>query len=63
MANSLCVELVDGTTLEETVEYPLGHKRPRAEGIPLCEWGTENFREQIVPLQLQSYATSRGLAA
>lgn len=36
-ANSLRVELVDGTILEETVEYPIGHKRRRAEGIPLLE--------------------------
>jgi 2-methylcitrate dehydratase len=37
IANSLFVELADGTTLEETVEYPIGHKRRRKEGIPLLE--------------------------
>jgi len=37
IANSLWIELSDGTALEETVEYPLGHKRRRAEGIPLLE--------------------------
>jgi 2-methylcitrate dehydratase len=37
IANSLQVELNDGTVLEETVEYPIGHKRRRAEGIPLLE--------------------------
>ena len=37
IANSLIVELHDGTVLEETVEYPIGHKRRRADGIPLLE--------------------------
>jgi 2-methylcitrate dehydratase len=37
IANSLLIELNDGTTLEETVEYPIGHMRRRAEGIPLLE--------------------------
>jgi 2-methylcitrate dehydratase len=35
IANSLLVELDDGSVLEETVEYPIGHRRRRAEGIPL----------------------------
>ncbi len=37
IANSLVLKLTDGTTLEETVEYPIGHKRRRADGIPLLE--------------------------
>ncbi len=37
IANSLIVELTDGTTIEETVEYPIGHKRRRNDGIPLLE--------------------------
>jgi len=37
IANSLHVELADGTVLEETVEYPIGHKRRRKDGIPLLE--------------------------
>ena len=37
IANSLLVELNDGSTLEQTVEYPIGHMRRRAEGIPLLE--------------------------
>ena len=38
IANGLTVEFADGTTLPEAVvEYPLGHKRRRAEGIPLLE--------------------------
>ena len=32
IANSLRVELDDGTVLEETVEYPIGHRRRREEG-------------------------------
>jgi 2-methylcitrate dehydratase len=35
IANALTVELKDGTILPEVVvEYPIGHKRRRAEGIP-----------------------------
>jgi len=37
IANTLQMELADGTTWEETVEYPIGHKRRREEGIPLLE--------------------------
>jgi 2-methylcitrate dehydratase len=37
IANSLTLTLRDGTTLTETVEYPLGHRRRRNEGIPLLE--------------------------
>jgi len=36
--NALTVELTDGTVLPEVlVEYPIGHKRRRADGIPLLE--------------------------
>ncbi len=35
IANTLRVELTDGTILEETVEYPIGHRRRRDEGLPL----------------------------
>ena len=38
IANGVTVEFADGTSLAESVvEYPLGHKRRRAEGIPLLE--------------------------
>lgn len=38
IANALSVELLDGTVLPEIVcEYPIGHQRRRAEGIPLLE--------------------------
>jgi 2-methylcitrate dehydratase len=45
IANALTVELTDGTVLEEVVvEYPVGHKRRRAEGWPLLE---EKFRRNL----------------
>ncbi|MFA9441114.1 bifunctional 2-methylcitrate dehydratase/aconitate hydratase [Uliginosibacterium sp. sgz301328] len=38
IANALTVEFNDGSTLPEVVcEYPIGHKRRRADGIPLLE--------------------------
>ncbi len=38
IANALTVELKDGTKLKElVVEYPIGHKRRRKEGIPVLE--------------------------
>lgn len=36
IANALTIELNDGTKLDEiVVEYPIGHKRRREEGIPV----------------------------
>lgn len=38
IANALTVEFADGTVLPEVVvEYPIGHKRRRKQGIPLLE--------------------------
>jgi 2-methylcitrate dehydratase len=38
IANALTVRFRDGTSIPElVVEYPIGHKRRRAEGIPLLE--------------------------
>lgn len=38
IANAVTVTLNDGTVWEEiVVEYPIGHKRRRKEGIPLLE--------------------------
>ena len=38
IANALTIEFSDGSRFEElVVEYPIGHKRRRAEGIPLLE--------------------------
>ena len=44
IANSLRAVLDDGTVLEETVEYPIGHKRRRDEGLPLL---VEKFRTNL----------------
>jgi 2-methylcitrate dehydratase len=45
IANALSVELTDGTTLDEVVvEYPIGHKRRRKDGIPLL---VEKFRTNL----------------
>jgi 2-methylcitrate dehydratase len=45
IANALTVTLADGTVLDEVlVEYPLGHQRRRAEGIPLL---VEKFRTNL----------------
>jgi 2-methylcitrate dehydratase len=45
IANALRVEFNDGTTLDEVVvEYPIGHRRRRDEGIPLL---VEKFRTNL----------------
>jgi len=45
IANGLTVELNDGTVLPEVLAtYPLGHRRRRAEGIPLL---VEKFRTNL----------------
>ncbi|MGB8261587.1 MAG: bifunctional 2-methylcitrate dehydratase/aconitate hydratase [Terracidiphilus sp.] len=44
IANRLVVELNDGTVLDETVEYPIGHRRRRVEGLPLL---IEKFRTNL----------------
>ena len=45
IANALTVELNDGTTLPEiSVEYPIGHKRRRSDGIPLL---VEKFKTNL----------------
>ena len=44
IANTLRMELRDGAVLEETVEYPIGHRRRREEGIPLL---IEKFKANL----------------
>jgi 2-methylcitrate dehydratase len=44
IANALRVELKDGSVLERTVEYPLGHRRRRDEGLPLL---IEKFKTNL----------------
>ncbi|KAG8691873.1 ATP-binding cassette transporter CGR1, partial [Ceratobasidium sp. 395] len=47
IGNALLVELNDGTVLDEVeVEYPVGHKRRRAEGTPLL---IAKFKRHIAP--------------
>jgi len=44
IANSLRAVLDDGSVLEETVEYPIGHRRRREEGLPLL---VEKFKTNL----------------
>jgi 2-methylcitrate dehydratase len=45
IANALTIEFDDGSALDEViVEYPIGHKRRRADGIPLL---LEKFRTNL----------------
>ena len=45
IANALTVELADGRKLKEVVvEYPIGHKRRRKEGMPVL---VEKFRVNL----------------
>ncbi|KVN41722.1 2-methylcitrate dehydratase [Burkholderia pyrrocinia] len=45
IANALTIEFDDGSTLAEVaVEYPIGHQRRRADGIPLL---VEKFRTNL----------------
>jgi 2-methylcitrate dehydratase len=49
IANALKLELEDGSEIEETVEYPIGHKRRREEGLPLLvEKFKTNLRRRFV---------------
>jgi 2-methylcitrate dehydratase len=45
IANALAVEFTDGTKLKEVVvEYPIGHKRRRSEGMPIL---VEKFKTNL----------------
>jgi 2-methylcitrate dehydratase len=44
IANSLRMELDNGAVLEDTVEYPIGHRRRRDEGLPLL---VEKFKTNL----------------
>jgi 2-methylcitrate dehydratase len=44
IANGLRVELDNGGTLEVTVEYPIGHRRRREDGMPLL---VEKFKRNL----------------
>jgi 2-methylcitrate dehydratase len=54
IANALRMELNDGAVLEETVEYPIGHRRRREEGLPLLvEKFKTNLRRRFPEAQQQ----------
>jgi len=61
IANSLRVELVDGTVLEETVEYPIGHRRRRKEGMPLLEAKFKTNLARRFPLEQQTVILNSSL--
>jgi 2-methylcitrate dehydratase len=56
IANALTVTLTDGMVLPEVaVDYPIGHKRRRAEGIPLLiEKFKTNLARRFPPKQQQA---------
>ncbi len=51
IANTLTLAFRDGSNLTETVEYPIGHRRRRSDGIPLLE---EKFRTNLARRLSQS---------
>jgi len=54
IANALTVEFVDGSKLDEIVcEYPIGHKRRRADGIPLLEAKFRTNLARMLPARQQ----------
>ena len=59
IANSLQVFFDDGTSTEETaVEYPIGHRRRRAEGIPLLfDKLRKNLSGRYPPERVQAIVT------
>ena len=63
IANRLRMELNDGTILEETVEYPIGHRRRREEGLPLLiEKFKINLRRRFPEPQQQRILDARSTA-
>jgi len=56
IANALTVQFKDGTSFSEVVvEYPIGHKRRRADGIPLLEAKFRtNLARRFAPKQQQA---------
>ena len=54
IANTIQIILKNGTALERTVEYPIGHRRRREEGIPLLiEKFKTNLRRRFPEAQQQ----------
>ena len=65
IANSLRVLFRDGSMIEETVEYPIGHKRRRDDGIPLLQAKFERNLARCFPAaqQVRILEASADLAA
>ncbi|PPK99815.1 bifunctional 2-methylcitrate dehydratase/aconitate hydratase [Parapedobacter indicus] len=62
IANALTVTLNDGTVLaEEIVEYPIGHKRRRTEGIPLLIGKYKTNLARIFPTKRQQQILAASL--
>src|SRR5690606_14326814 len=62
IANALTVTLTDGTVLDElTVEYPIGHKRRRQEGMPVLVEKYQNSLARIFPIRQQRLVTELSL--
>ena len=54
IANALTVTLTNGKTLKEVVvEYPIGHKRRRKDGIPLLLKKFERNLNRVLPEKKQ----------
>ncbi|MEN5157185.1 bifunctional 2-methylcitrate dehydratase/aconitate hydratase [Achromobacter spanius] len=63
IANALTVQFNDGTALDEIVcEYPIGHKRRRADGIPLLEAKFRTNLARIFPPRQQQRILDASLA-
>ena len=43
IGNAIGITFTDGSSIKETVDYPLGHRRRRGEGIPLLEEKFERY--------------------
>lgn len=62
IANGLTIELNDGTILPEVVvEYPIGHKRRRTEGIPLLIEKYKTNLARIFPAKQQKMILTTSL--
>lgn len=58
IANSLLIRFNDGSVLEATVEYPLGHRRRRKEGLPLVyKKLEENLSSRFQPDTVKKLST------
>jgi 2-methylcitrate dehydratase len=54
IANTVVIECEDGSTFEQTVEYPIGHRLRRVEGTPLLEAKFRTNLARRFPAEQQS---------